>query len=143
MNPSTRDFSTSPVVPAATSQRRAEAAELIWGVPSTAVAVIQFIVWSRSSEGEAALVEHFTFFVSVLAALLVVATAMRWLILPRMAESGPKLLALIIGLLLSACVAVFGLCLLPSDQAATRFVIFALSLASLLQFVPVLARWRF
>ena len=71
---------------------------------------------------------------------ILIATAVRWFVLPRAKHSRQMLVAMIIGLALSEAVEFYGIFLIPAGQPQTKLSLFILSLLSCAQFAPIYAR---
>jgi hypothetical protein len=70
---------------------------------------------------------------------IVIASVIRWLLIPKAQGAGKLLVLMIIGLALSEGAEFFGLFLVPGNQPETKLAIWILSLLSALQFMPVYA----
>lgn len=73
-------------------------------------------------------------------AQLAVATALRWLLIPRAQTTGRVLVLMVLGLALSESAELYGLFLVPADRPETKLWLWGLALAGALQFAPVYAR---
>jgi NADH:ubiquinone oxidoreductase subunit K len=112
----------------------------IWFSLVVAIVVYQFALGGGIPTGANAPVENQSLFVFVSAGLLLAASAIRWLLIPRADAPGKILVLMIMGLSFSEAVGLFGLLLIPMDQPGTKLALWVLSLASALQFMPVYAR---
>ena len=73
------------------------------------------------------------------AALLVIATVVRWIVIPRYSNPRKLLTLLVLGVALSEAVTYFGIFLVDRNHSRTEHVFFELSLLSALQFAPFFA----
>src|SRR5262249_1189856 len=72
--------------------------------------------------------------------VVVIATGIRWLVLPRFTALNQKLVMMIVGMAFSEGAGIDGIFLIPADQPETKLAIFVLSLLGMLQFAPFYAR---
>lgn len=68
---------------------------------------------------------------------LLIATVVRWLVLPRAVRFQQILVCLVVGLAMSEAVTFFGLFLVPAELSETRAILFTLSTFGILQFIPL------
>ena len=68
---------------------------------------------------------------------LIVATGIRWFLIPRASARQKKLVLMIIGIALSESAEFYGIFLVSTDMPQTKLALFAASFASVLQFAPV------
>ena len=71
---------------------------------------------------------------------IVVASLLRWLLLPKVRVYHRQLIVMVIGLTLSESVELYGIFLFGSDMPSTKMTLFAASLLSAIQFVPIFAK---
>jgi len=69
-----------------------------------------------------------------------IATAIRWLFIPRAKAVGQVLLLMILGLALSEGVEFYGIFLVRADQPSTKLGMWVLAILSGLQFIPLYAK---
>jgi len=72
--------------------------------------------------------------------LILIASVLRWVVILRAKDARSLVIAMVAGLVLSESVGFFGLYLLPSGMTHSRTALFALSLLSIIQFVPTYAK---
>lgn len=66
-----------------------------------------------------------------------IASIIRWIIIPKLADYKRLFIALIVGLALSESAVFFEIFLLPSDHLNEKFVTYWLAIASMIQFCPL------
>ena len=72
-------------------------------------------------------------------ALIVLASIVRWILIPREGRWAQVLVLLVIGLALSEAVTFFEIFLIPADYPSTKLTLWVLSIVSCLQFIPLYA----
>lgn len=70
---------------------------------------------------------------------IILATVVRWFLIPRTDESPKLIVLMVVGLALSEAPAILGMLLIPQSQPETRLALFTASLLSILQFAPFFA----
>lgn len=73
---------------------------------------------------------------------IVAASLLRWILMPKMKKMQQQLVLMVIGLALSEAVELYGIFLFDPDMPSTKMTLFAASVLSALQFVPVFAKQR-
>jgi hypothetical protein len=68
---------------------------------------------------------------------LVVATLVRWLVIPKLKQQSQMLIALIVGLALSEAAIFFELFLIGSDYPQNQIAVLMISVFCLIQFAPI------
>lgn len=114
----------------------------IWAAILGTVLMLQFVIGHGLPSGENAAGTDVSPFAFVSIVEVVVATAVRWLWLPRLTEQRKQLVAMVIGLALAEGSNFFGLFLVPPDQPETKLLIFGLAIIGVAQFAPTYARDR-
>lgn len=112
---------------------------IIWLVLTSGVIVYQFTLGHGLPSGANAPGAALPPIVWVAVAEIVVATWIRWVLLPRARLLPPMLMLMIIGLALSEAVEFYSLFLVPATQPETKLALWLASLLSLLQFAPIYA----
>lgn len=69
-------------------------------------------------------------------ATIILATVVRWFLIPRTDEPPKLLVLMVVGLALSEAPAFFGMFVIPQSQPEPRLALLAASLLSILQFAP-------
>lgn len=127
------------------SDNRASVFWFIWLGMLGTLFMYQFMIGSRAPRGVHPSVADVSTIWYLAGAQVAVATLIRWLLIPRIKRAGEmltliKLLgAMILGLLLSEMVEIYGLFLIPGDQSETKLWLFALAVLSMAQFAPTYA----
>jgi hypothetical protein len=113
---------------------------VIWFSILIGVVTIQFVLGGGIPSGPDAPSKILNPVAIVAVAAILIASGMRWLLLPRANTPGKVLVLVIIGLALSESTEVFGLFLIPADQPSLKLTLWILSLASIVQFIPIYAK---
>jgi len=113
---------------------------VIWGFLLCSVVVYQFALGGGIPKGTDAPAAGLDPFAVVAVVEVLIASAIRWLLLPRADAPGKILVLMIIGLALSEAAEILGLFLVSPDQPGTKLALWILSLLSVIQFIPLYAR---
>jgi hypothetical protein len=113
---------------------------LFWAAILGGLLVIQFQIGHGLPSGKNAAGAAMSPFALVAFSEVIIATAIRWLWLPRLMLARQQLVAMIIGLALAEGSNFMGLFLVPADQPETKLLIFVLAVLGVLQFAPIYAR---
>lgn len=113
---------------------------IVWFAIVDAIVIYQFTIGKGWPTG---VDRHGTFetpFAYIAIGFFAIATAIRWLAIPRAVTFRRQFVLLIVGLILSETVEFFGLFLYQSDMPQTKILLFVLALLGSLQFAPIYAR---
>lgn len=113
---------------------------VIWIAILSALLVLQFVLGGGVPAGRNAAGAKIPTVIFVAAGEVLLATLVRWFVLPRFVELHKKFVWMVVGVALSEGAGILGIFLIPRDQPETRLLVFLLSLMSVLQFVPLYAR---
>ena len=112
---------------------------VIWFSLLVSVVIYQFALGRGIPVGENVREEGLNVFVVMSCTQVLIASLIRWILIPRAGAPGKLLVLMIIGLALSESVEFFGLFLISSDQPSTKLALWILSLVSIAQFAPIYA----
>jgi hypothetical protein len=113
---------------------------VIWTWLFAAIIVYQFVLGGGIPAGSAVAGVPMSFPLLLAIGQVLLASAIRWLVVPRAQSAGQLLAVVIVGLALSEAVAFYGLFLVPADQPNVKLTLWMLSLLSALQFIPLYAK---
>ncbi len=113
---------------------------IIWVSILAGIVVLQFTLGRGLPLGTNAPSEKIQPIAMVAVGLIVVASLLRWLVLPRFAIVAQQLVVMVAGLSLSEGAAILGLFLISPHQPETKVTLFVLGLLSAAQFAPFYAR---
>jgi hypothetical protein len=109
----------------------------IWAAIFFAVFAYQFILGHGLPRGANAPGAGLSPIALIAIAAVIVATIVRWLVIPRTTDGRQLLILLIIGMALSETPTLFEIFLLPASMPETKLLIFGLSVVSCAQFAPI------
>lgn len=112
---------------------------IIWIAITALIPVYQFVLGKGLPGGPNAPTDGISPILILAASMILIATVVRWIVLPRAKDTRQLLVAMIIGLALSESVEFYGLFLFPASQPQTKLSLFLLSLLSCMQFIPLYA----
>jgi hypothetical protein len=118
------------------SKQQAYVFWIIWFAFLQSAFVIHFILGGGFPEGDNVAEPMAAWLWLICIVPIVLATAVRWLVIPKLKEQPKMLVAMIIGLALCEQPIFFSLFLIGSDYPQYQIVILMLSVVSLIQFAP-------
>lgn len=121
------------------TRQRALALWVIWFALFAAVLVYQFALGGGIPSGSNAPSDGMSPILVLAGGQLVVASMIRWILMPRADNAEKVLVWMILGLSLSEAVELYGIFLISNDQPSTKLTLWVLSILSVLQFIPVYA----
>jgi len=113
---------------------------VIWTALISAVFIYQFALGHGIPQGENQEPLILGLPETVALAQLLIAAAIRWILIPRTPLLKKRFVLMIIGLALSEAVEFYGLFLISATQPQTKLIFWFLALCSCLQFIPFYAR---
>lgn len=113
---------------------------IIWFAITASVPIYQFLLGYGLPSGKNAPGQPFPGIAFVAIAEVLAATAIRWMVLPRIARLSQQLVCMIVGLAAAESAELLGVFLIPSSLPEMKMLIFLLSLFGVIQFAPIYAR---
>jgi hypothetical protein len=113
---------------------------VMWAALTSGFLVIQFILGGGLPQGKNPPTAGVHPIAIMGVVLVIIATGIRWFVLPRFAALNQKLVMMIVGMALSEGAGINGIFLIPASQPETKLAIFVLSLLGMVQFAPIYAR---
>ena len=118
------------------TKQKAYVCWILWFVFLQSAFVIHFVLNGGFPEGENVAEPMVLWLWAVCLLPILIATGIRWLIIPRLKTQQPMLVAMIIGLALSEQPVFISLFLIGSDYPQYQIVVLMLAVVSLIQFAP-------
>ncbi len=112
---------------------------ILWSAFLCAIAAYQFTLGHGIPQGHDAPSAGLNPIVLIALIELIVATGIRWFLIPRVSARYRMLVLMIIGIALSESAEFYGIFLIPANMPQTKLVLFVASFVSVLQFAPVFA----
>lgn len=118
------------------SKQQAYVLWILWFVFLQSAFVIHFILGGGFPEGDNVAEPMASWLWLVCIVPIIIATGVRWLVIPKLKEQRKMLVAMIVGLALSEQPIFFSLFLVGDDYPQYQIAILMLSVMSLIQFAP-------
>ena len=112
---------------------------IIWALLVCGIVIYPFALGGGVPIGPNAETAGVNFAVVLAVGQIIIASVVRWLLIPRTKTAGQLLVLMIIGLALSEAVEFYGLFLVPTDQPSTKLGLWVLTILSGIQFIPLYA----
>lgn len=109
---------------------------ILWFVFLQSAFVIHFVIGGGFPEGENTAEPMASWLWLVCVVPMLLATAIRWLVIPKIKEQQKQLVAMIVGLALSEQPIFFSLFLIGADYPQNQIAVLMVSVVSLIQFAP-------
>ena len=113
---------------------------IIWFAMISGIPIYQFVLGGGIPHGSNAPTSGLNPILIMAVGQILVATVVRWVVIPRMIRAGQLLTLMIVGVALSEAVEFYGIFLFPANQPETKLSLFILSLVGIAQFMPVYAQ---
>lgn len=110
---------------------------IIWFVFLQAAFGYHFVLGDGFPSGENSLEPMASWLWGLCIVPLVLATCVRWLVIPKLKQQGQMLIALIVGLALTEAPIFFELFLIGSDYPKNQIAVLMLAVFCLIQFAPI------
>ena len=117
-------------------KQQAIVAWIIWFALLQSAFIIHFVIGGGFPSGENAAEPMASWLWFLCFAPIVVATVIRWIVIPKIGEPQKLLVAMIVGLFLSENPIMFSLLLIGSDYPQNQIAVLIVSVLSLIQFAP-------
>ncbi len=110
---------------------------IVWGAMCMGLPVIQFFMGGGTPKIE----EGATIPVIIVVPLILVmaATVVRWLVIPRLTTNIQRFQAMVVGVALAEAAEFLGVFMISSDSPTSMVIVFPLAFLGMLQFAPVYA----
>ena len=112
---------------------------IIWFVFLQMAFAYHFVLGDGFPSGENAAEPMATWLWVLCVVPIVLATVVRWLVIPKLKDQKQMLIALIVGLVLTEAPIFFELFLIGSDYPQNQIVVLMIAVFSLIQFAPIYA----
>ena len=118
------------------SKQKAYVFWILWFAFLQSAFVVHFVIGGGFPEGENVAEPMAVWLWAACVVPIIIAAAVRWLVIPKVKDPQQMLVAMIIGLALSEMPILFSLFLIGSDYPQFQIVVLMLAVVSLIQFAP-------